>query len=73
MKTKTTKAPDIATKRAGDIRTGQSVVLRESGCWEVAGQHPDGAGKFWLHRRTDSGTYETHVAHVREFLPPRIR
>lgn len=67
----TTKTPNIAAKRAANIRAGQSVTLRESGQWEVAGPHPDGKGTFWLHRRADSGAYETLAAHVSEFLPAR--
>lgn len=51
------------------LRPGQSVILRDAGRWQVVGPHPDGGGRLWLHRRTESGVYETTTVDVDDVLP----
>lgn len=58
-----------APASAPKVRPGQSVTLRATGRWQVVGHHPDGGGRLWLHRRTESGVYETATADVDDVLP----
>jgi hypothetical protein len=68
--------PRPATKKrkkvgltASDIRVGQNIRYQGE-VWSVAAPHPDGGGKFWLHRWVDE-QYQTAEAHVKDLASIR--